>query len=214
LERFGGLDRLTTMSDPPDDELLAASQRDPAAFEAVFDRYFAVIHRYVRHRLGASAADDVAAETFAKAFAARHRARTVDGSLRAWLYAIAGNLITDELRARQRAGRADADLRHHALTTPDRATAWAADPTGHLHRNPDLTAAVLALRDEEREALLLLAWGELSYQEIAAATGVATGTARTRVHRARAALRARLQPEAPPAAACAPGSHHLRTTEH
>ncbi|HEY6761352.1 MAG TPA: sigma-70 region 4 domain-containing protein, partial [Baekduia sp.] len=49
-----------------------------------------------------------------------------------------------------------------------------------------------ALRPEEREALLLHAWGELSYEEIAAATGARVGTVRSRLHRARARLREEL----------------------
>jgi len=52
--------------------------------------------------------------------------------------------------------------------------------------DPDLAAALASLRDEEREALLLLAWAELSYEEIATATGVAIGTVRSRLSRARA----------------------------
>lgn len=201
------------MSDPPDDELLAAVQRDGAKFEVVFDRYFVAIHRYLQHRIGTSAADDLASETFARAFAARHRARTVDGSLRAWLYAIASNLVADELRSRQQAGRAEQRVRDTSQTTLDPATAWAADPTGRLHRNPDLSAAVLKLRPEEREALLLLAWGELSYGEIAEATGVATATVRTRIHRARTTLRARLQPPTPHAP-CAASTTLFPTPEN
>ena len=64
--------------------------------------------------------------------------------------------------------------------------------------DPDLAAALASLRDEEREALLLLAWAELSYEEIATATGVAVGTVRSRLSRARAHLIAVLEPESSP----------------
>lgn len=200
------------MSDPPDDQLLAAAQRDGAAFEAIFDRHFVAIHRYVNHRVGAAAADDLASETFARAFAARHRARTVEGSLRAWLFTIASNLVADEHRTRGRAGQADERMRSAASTAFDAGAEWAADPTNRLQQNPDLIEAVLALRFEEREALLLLAWGELSPAEIGEVTGVAAATVRTRIHRARTALRARLQHPLP-RAACAAGTTPVRMTE-
>ena len=55
--------------------------------------------------------------------------------------------------------------------------------------DPRLHAALLALRDEEREALVLFAWAELTYEEIALATGAPIGTVRSRLSRARARLR-------------------------
>jgi RNA polymerase sigma-70 factor (ECF subfamily) len=62
--------------------------------------------------------------------------------------------------------------------------------------DPILLSAVEALREEEREALLLLAWGELSYAEIAVVTGVAIGTVRSRLSRARRRVRAVLDASA------------------
>jgi RNA polymerase sigma factor (sigma-70 family) len=62
--------------------------------------------------------------------------------------------------------------------------------------DPELLAALEGLRDVEREALLLLAWGELSYAEIAVVTGVAIGTVRSRLNRARTNLRAVLDASA------------------
>ena len=61
-----------------------------------------------------------------------------------------------------------------------------------------LALALAALRAEEREALLLYAWAELSYEEIATVTGVAVGTVRSRLARARARLTAELAPERSP----------------
>src|SRR5260370_40831485 len=57
---------------------------------------------------------------------------------------------------------------------------------------PRIAGALAALNREQREVLLLHAWADLSHEEIAAALGIAQGTARSRLSRARAALRAQL----------------------
>lgn len=165
-----------------DDELLSAARRDPSAFGPIFDRHYAAIHRYATHRLDRSSADDIAAETFIRALAAIDRAYTTDGALRAWLYSIAGNLIRDEHRRRSRTKTADGRIRD--------ATDLAATDRSDDAPDPELLRAVRALRDEEQEVLVLFAWGDLSYDEIAATTGVAVGTVRSRLHRARTQLRA------------------------
>lgn len=167
-----------------DDELLTAARRDPSAFGAIFDRHHAAIHRYATHRLDRTSADDVAAETFIRALAGLDHAYTTDGALRAWLYAIAGNLMRDEHRRRSRARNTDARLRSSA----DPAAFDRSDDAP----DPELLQAVRSLRDEEQEVLVLFAWGDLSYDEIAATTGVAVGTVRSRLHRARTQLRVAL----------------------
>jgi RNA polymerase sigma-70 factor (ECF subfamily) len=165
---------------------------DPAEFGAVFDRHAPAIFRFAAHRLGRQPAEDVLAETFTRAFAARGRAYTVDGSLRAWLYKIASNLIADELRRRERASVAHERLQARGVAGAGR---FAADQ-GVAAIDPELVAALERLREEEREALLLLAWGELSYAEIAVVTGDPIGTVRSRLNRARRNLRAALDASA------------------
>lgn len=156
-------------------------------FHALFDTQFAAVHRYLTHRLGdAAAAEDLAAETFLRAYKARASFRP--GSPRAWLFAIAANLAHDHARGRARGDAALAKLN-------GRAASAAAEPQ---FPDPELAAALAALRPEEREALLLFAWAELSYEEIAVATGVAVGTVRSRLSRARAQLTAELAPERSP----------------
>ena len=156
-------------------------------FHALFDAQYAGVYRYLAHRLGdEAAAEDLASETFLRAY--RARATYVGGSPRAWLFAIATNLLRDHVRGRARHASAMAAIAGHArpaVSAPEMP-------------DPELAAALTLLRDEEREALLLLAWAELSYEEIAAATGVAVGTVRSRLSRARAHLTAVLEPERSP----------------
>jgi RNA polymerase sigma factor (sigma-70 family) len=167
-----------------DAQLIARSRHQPALFGALVDRHLPALHRYAAHRLGADHADDVAAETFARAFAARHRYKSHTADARAWLFAIATNLIRDELRRRARGDGLLERLR--GQRTPD----VAMEPL--TSADPALAAAVAGLREPEREVLLLFAWAELSYEEIAAVTGTAVGTVRSRLSRAREHVRAAL----------------------
>ncbi len=157
-------------------------------FHALFDAQYAPVYRYLAHRLGdPAAAEDLAAETFLRAYAARASFRP--GSPRAWLFTIATNLLRDHARGRGRGEAALAALAGRAVP--------AAEPEFELP-DPDLALALGALRAEEREALLLYAWADLSYDEIATATGVAVGTVRSRLARARAHLTAELAPQRSP----------------
>jgi RNA polymerase sigma-70 factor (ECF subfamily) len=177
-----------------DAEVIARSVHEPGAFRVLFDRHFADVHRYLRHRAGPDLADDLAAETFVRAFAvrARFRPRACD-TARAWLFTIATNLLHDEARRGRRRVLALGRL----AAEPPPAQVEPLD-----ERDPALAAALSALREEEREAVLLLAWGELSYEEIARVTGVRPGTVRSRLNRARARLQEALAPEALEEIAC------------
>jgi RNA polymerase sigma-70 factor (ECF subfamily) len=156
-------------------------------FHALFDAQYADVHRYLAHRLGDEvAAEDLASETFLRAYRARDS--YVPGSPRAWLFAIATNLLRDHARGRARRDAAFAAIAGHAEPV-------APEPG---FPDPELAAALSTLREEEREALLLLAWAELSYEEIATATGVAVGTVRSRLSRARAQLTTVLAAERSP----------------
>ena len=63
-----------------------------------------------------------------------------------------------------------------------------------LAAGPVLAAALADLRSDEREVLLLFAWADLGYEEIAAALGIPTGTVRSRLSRARRRVRELLAP--------------------
>lgn len=84
---------------PTDQRLVEAAQRDPAAFEALYDRYLDAIYAYCYRRLGTrELAEDATSQVFLKALAALPKFRA--DSFRAWLYTIAHNVVMDVHRAR------------------------------------------------------------------------------------------------------------------
>jgi RNA polymerase sigma-70 factor (ECF subfamily) len=164
--------------DDDDAAAIARSLRDPCAFVAVFDRHYRAVHGFVGRRAGPDLADEVAAETFARAF---DRRKTYDRSYadaRPWLLAIASNLLRRHWRAERR--RLEAWARAQAGRPVTEAV-----PEGIAE---ELVAALDALGADDREALLLYAWGELSYEEIARAMDCPIGTVRSRIARARGRL--------------------------
>ena len=105
-----------------------------------------------------------------------------------WLYAIAGNVISEQRRAERR--RLKIIERITAGPASDFATYQ--QPAAEL--SAELAKALRKLSDTYRDALLLVAWGELSYDEAAGALGVPVGTVRSRVSRARRQLDRALRP--------------------
>jgi RNA polymerase sigma-70 factor (ECF subfamily) len=166
---------------PSDMDCLTRSLGDPKAFEPIFDRHFGAVHRYLHRRAGRELADELAAETFALAFARRASCHASDTVL-PWLYGIATNLLRRRRRAERR------QLRAFGRSGVDR---WAAYEDDAVARADDvalaarLARALAAMRPRERDALLLYALADLSYEEIALALDVPVGTVRTWLHRAR-----------------------------
>ena len=84
-----------------DNALAAAAQANRQAFASLYERYVAAIFRYCYHRLGdREAAEDATSLTFTKALDALPRYRP-SGSFRSWLFAIAHNTVTDDVRRRR-----------------------------------------------------------------------------------------------------------------
>ena len=166
--------------------LVARFREDPEQFTAVYDRYFRDIYRYVAGRLDVQTADDITAETFLVAFGRRDRFDPGRGSLRAWLFGIATNLVARHRRKEARHYRA------LARTVPDPAAdshesrvvaSVAAERT-----QPRLAQALTTLSQGERDVLLLVALSQLTHQEVAEALGISYGTVGSRLSRARKKL--------------------------
>lgn len=166
---------------------IAASLHDPGRFEVVFQRHYADVHRYLHRRVGRELADDLASQTFLVAFAGRDRFDQAHADAGPWLYGIAGNLLRTHRRTERR------QLAAYARTgvdpvAPDAfsATEDRIDAAASL---APLAHALAQLRDDDRDVLLLYAWANLTYGQIAIALDIPTGTVRSRLARARRTIR-------------------------
>lgn len=158
------------------------------SFDSAFEAEFPALHRYLHRRVGASAAEDLTAETFATAF---RRWDSFDQArpLRPWLYGIAGNLVRHHWRDERRKLRAYARSGVDPVLVADE---QALDRVDAESLKRALADALAELRPRDREILLLHAWAELSDDEIAEALALPRGTVKSRLHRTRARLRNRL----------------------
>jgi RNA polymerase sigma-70 factor (ECF subfamily) len=150
-------------------------------FEALFEDHFDSIYAYLARRVGPEIARDLAAETFTRAYAGRKRFDPERGEPRAWLFGIANNL-----------------LRHHYRDEERRLRAFARvelPPRDGAPEEPSVAEALAVLSREERDVLLLFAWADLSYEQIADALGLPVGTVRSRLNRARTRMREELTKE-------------------
>jgi len=153
----------------------------------LFGRHSGAVLAYARRRVdSAEDAEDVVVEVFATAW--RRRDAVPDDAALPWLYATAANVIAHVIRAdarRTRLGGRLASVRplHGEQDDPADAVVAALDAQGAV------SAALDDLAESDAELLRLWAWEQLEPAEIAAVLGCSTGTARTRMHRARARLR-------------------------
>ncbi|WP_317446395.1 RNA polymerase sigma factor [Streptomyces collinus] len=177
----------TGASGGSDGSVIERSWERPDAFAVIFDRYADDIHRYIARRLGSDTADDLMAETFEIAFKRRRRYDPAHPHARPWLYGIATNLIGRHRRAEARRLRA---LSRVAALAPGTEHDVPGDGAAErLSADAPLAGALAGLPARYRDVLLVIAWGELDYEEAAQALGVPVGTVRSRLHRARTRLR-------------------------
>ncbi|MFR9779723.1 RNA polymerase sigma factor [Micromonospora sp. MS34] len=176
--------------DVDDATAIAASHQDAEQFSLLYDRYAGQLYRYAYRRVGPALAEDVVADTFVAAFRRRSAYDLARTDARPWLCGI----LTREIASRRRAeeahwralGRAaDSDI------VESFADQIVASVTARSTRRP-LAEALRRLSPGDRDVLLLVAWGDLSYEEIAETLQIKIGTVRSRLHRARRKLRAAL----------------------
>jgi RNA polymerase sigma factor (sigma-70 family) len=174
-----------------DGAVFERSLSEPQVFTVIFDRYYRPVYGYLSRRVGRTVADDLAAETFTRAFERRSAYDTRAERALPWLLGIAINLLAHHRRSERRHLRALAAARQ-----PEPSERFADATNGRIDAasaRGQLVVALEQLDDYDREALLLYAWGELKYEEIAGVLEIPVGTVRSRLNRARGRLRQALE---------------------
>lgn len=173
--------------------------RDEAAFNVLVTTYerrvFSLVFRMLGRR---DEAEDLAQEVFVQVFKAIDQFRG-DSKLSTWIYRIAVNLCKNRSKylSRRHAGNQD-DVDALAERAP--LTAAKGVSVGDISRPDELVEgmqlelvvkrAIAQIDPDFREVLVLRDVEDLSYEEIASVTGLPDGTVKSRIHRARAQLRA------------------------
>jgi RNA polymerase sigma-70 factor, ECF subfamily len=177
---------------PEDAEIVNALERGETrrALALCVERHGASIGRLCMAMLGSQGdADDATQETLLSAHQSFGEYRGA-GSLRAWLLGIARNKCLHQLEKSRRRGDG------RALATNGSAAQPGVDEAiGAKHRAERARALLDSVRPSDREALLLRFLADLSFKEMAAASGIDEATARKRVSRALSNLRKTLRSE-------------------
>ena len=180
---------------PSDDELMAAiAAGDREAFAALYRRRRPDVYRFAVHMTGVPAtAEDVTQDVFMAVIHDARRYETGRSGVVPWLLGIARN------HARRRQSR---DRLMDPLPEPvghvDVELTVTPDPLATVARDRDIETVRQALRGlpfSYRDVVVLCDLQELSYADAASAVGCAIGTVRSRLHRGRALLGARLRAE-------------------
>jgi RNA polymerase sigma-70 factor (ECF subfamily) len=171
---------------PTDAQAILASLRDPSRFSDVFERHHDDVRRYLQRRSGVETGEELAAQTFEEAFRIRSRFDPTYSDARPWLMGIATNLLRHHYRAE--AARLRALERATAMASTvgedDLEARLDAQVAAHI-----LTRGLQEMSRGERDIVLLHAWADLSYAQIAHALQLPIGTVRSRLHRTRRRLR-------------------------
>lgn len=179
-----------TVGMPKSDEQLYQLMKkgDAQAFADLYERREPAIYRYALHMTGsASSAEEIAQEVFVQLMAANTRFDETRGSLEGWMYGVARNLV----RAQRR--KAGSPVPAGSI---DNEPVFEHDILGGMIDGENLAAlriAVTELPPAYREAVVLCDLEERNYDEAARMMGCPVGTIRSRLHRARGLLAAKLK---------------------
>lgn len=176
---------------PPPGPRRVRDPLSPEAFRAELEPLIPQVRAFARFlcQSDRAAADDLAQEALLRAWQAR--ASFEPGTqLRAWLFVILRNLFYSDRRRAWRSVAYDETAAERTLQTKS--------VQAELLELDDVRRALALLPDDQREALILVTAGGLSYEEAAQICGCAVGTIKSRVNRGRRALAQILETQSVP----------------
>jgi RNA polymerase sigma factor (sigma-70 family) len=178
--------------------MLAGDMESPEAdkrFTCLFERHYPDVHAYCTRRIGYSEADDVAADVFATAW---RRIDDIDWETAGpWLFGIARRLLANRWRSVRRRSRLAGRIAGMAPALPDTPELYVV----HRDADGDVFKALKALRQVDREVLMLAAWEELTAPQIAEVLAISTSAAEQRLHRAKVRFAKNLESATEPSGA-------------
>jgi len=167
-----------------------AIARDREAFGVLYDRHVVRVYRHIYYMVGnAAEAEDLAAQAFLQAWEAIHRYQIRGAPFVSWLLRIAHNLGVSHLRSKRDSSELPETLVDHSRH---------GNPEEVLQRQVEadrVRQAIMRLRDEQRQVIMLRFVEDLEYREVAAIVGKSVAAVRVIQHRALNALRKQMRQE-------------------
>ncbi len=172
-----------------------AIRRDGEAFGALYDRHVVRVYRHIYYMVGKPAeAEDLTAQAFLQAWEAIERYQIRGAPFVSWLLRIAHNLAVSHLRSR----RAGAELPETLVDSSRQGNPE--EEVQRLAEGDRVREAILSLRAEQRQVIMLRFVDDLEYREVAEIVGKSVAAVRVIQHRALNALRKQMGRDAGPRA--------------
>jgi RNA polymerase sigma-70 factor (ECF subfamily) len=168
--------------------VLRAIRRDQEAFGELYDRHAVRVYRHIYYMVGnAAEAEDLTAQTFLRAWEAIERYQVRGAPFVSWLLRIAHNLGVSYLRSK----RESSELHDGIVDTKERR-----DPEWSYQQTAEeelVREAILLLREEQRQVIILRFIEDLDYKEVAEIIGKSVAAIRVIQHRALNSLRKQMK---------------------
>ncbi len=168
--------------------VLRAIRRDQDAFGELYDRHVVRVYRHIYYMVGnAAEAEDLTAQTFLRAWEAIERYQVRGAPFVSWLLRIAHNLGVSYLRSK----RESSELHDGIVDTKERR-----DPEWSYQQTAEeelVREAILKLREEQRQVIILRFIEDLDYKEVAEIIGKSVAAIRVIQHRALNSLRKQMK---------------------
>jgi len=168
--------------------VLRAIGRDQEAFGELYDRHAVRVYRHIYYMVGnATEAEDLTAQAFMKAWEAIERYQIRGAPFVSWLLRIAHNLGVSHLRSRKETS----EIHEGIVDTKSRR-----DPESAYQQTAEeelVREAIMHLRDEQRQVIILRFIEDLDYREVADIIGKSVAAIRVIQHRALNSLRKQMK---------------------
>lgn len=168
--------------------VMRAIEKDQDAFGELYDRHVVRVYRHIYYMVGsATEAEDLTAQTFLRAWEAVERYQVRGAPFVSWLLRIAHNLGVSYLRSRRESSELHDGIVDHKMRV-DPASSFAQTADEELVRE-----AILLLREEQRQVIILRFIEDLDYKEVAEIIGKSVAAIRVIQHRALNSLRKQMK---------------------